>query len=493
MEFFWDDDEALAFQVHLKPNQQLKYLNKGSCHPSSCLRAIPHGVLHRLAKLTTMTDDNRNTSMADLYPHHYEAMRQAKLPLDEPPTLEEMKEKSTSTNALGEHNESAAAKKRKQQERNRKRCVPFVVSFCHYWKVPIHKTLQRIKKNFPGLSWLRITMAYKRFQNVTELFQADLNTKLNRQVESLDFATLPCNCRLAQGGRCPYLGKCREPIVVYKAVCLQTDKYYLGCTQQLKKLRLQQHIAETKDKVYKNRNTDSFAAHFCQFIPPEAPRKGSTKYIKMRVETVWKGDPMSTVKTFGSNRCKLCARERLAIVHALRKEPEKCINSCSELYGACRHKPRFHRFRKDDDPANTDEPEKGERVSDTQNIRPAPNSTTSNASSSFSFMPEGENESPKDSETTPPVDRSMINPSVNQKNGYRARHMAGLVEDVDTIYDDQPTDTEPPSPLGEDHPFDKLEPIRETDISQDGSNNLEKLAWLVRRAAEASASGRSDN
>ena len=40
MEFFWQNEE-LKFQVHLKDNQLLKYVNKGSTHTYVCLRAIP--------------------------------------------------------------------------------------------------------------------------------------------------------------------------------------------------------------------------------------------------------------------------------------------------------------------------------------------------------------------------------------------------------------------------------------------------------------------
>ena len=41
------------------------------------------------------------------------------------------------------------------------------------------------------------------------------------------------------------------------------------------------------------------------------------------------------------------------------------INKCNEVYGACRHKPNFHRFNQlptSDAKTSTDEPTKGERV-----------------------------------------------------------------------------------------------------------------------------------
>jgi hypothetical protein len=56
-------EESLHFSVHLKPNQHLKYLNAESTHSPSCLEAIPHGVLGRLARLTTLTEENENVGL----------------------------------------------------------------------------------------------------------------------------------------------------------------------------------------------------------------------------------------------------------------------------------------------------------------------------------------------------------------------------------------------------------------------------------------------
>jgi hypothetical protein len=54
MEMRWDDSGSLKFGVHMKPNQQLKYLNSSSSHNPGCIKAIPNGVSHRLAKLTSV-------------------------------------------------------------------------------------------------------------------------------------------------------------------------------------------------------------------------------------------------------------------------------------------------------------------------------------------------------------------------------------------------------------------------------------------------------
>ena len=38
MEIYWSKKDELHFQVHMKENQVLKYLNKGSCHAKKLFR-----------------------------------------------------------------------------------------------------------------------------------------------------------------------------------------------------------------------------------------------------------------------------------------------------------------------------------------------------------------------------------------------------------------------------------------------------------------------
>ena len=64
------------------------------------------------------------------------------------------------------------------------------------------------------------------------------------------------------------------------------------------------------------------------------------------MEVIWKGNPISCSKSFGKLNCTLCMKERLAILKTLGDKDNKrrLINSNTELHGACRHKPKFHRF-----------------------------------------------------------------------------------------------------------------------------------------------------
>ena len=74
----------------MKPNQKLKYLNNGSCHTNSCFKAIPWGVFGRLANLTSRTRKNLKCKIDELYPDHYEALKDAELAPSDPPTMKEV-------------------------------------------------------------------------------------------------------------------------------------------------------------------------------------------------------------------------------------------------------------------------------------------------------------------------------------------------------------------------------------------------------------------
>lgn len=379
MQLSWKDvGDGLIFGVYLKPNQELKYLNKGSAHTPDCFKAINTGVFNRLAKLTSLNESNSNKQLDVLYPHHFEALRNAQLVDDRTfiPTLRQAKEE-----LLDDAKRQLRKDKKKRQERDRKRAIYFKIGVSNYWSVPIHKIIKDIKKAFPTLSWLRVSMSYHRFPNIRELFQGDLNTKLVEGVNSLDYMDRPCNCRVGKTN-CPYMGKCRQRIVVYKATCLQTNKVYIGNTSQHVKTRIQQHIRDTKDLVCKGKRSDSFAYYFSKLVPPDTPRKEVNQHVKLKIDILWKGNPLAVVKTFGTNCCKLCAKERLEILKLTRRYPDLAINKCSEIYGSCRHKPKFHRFNQEQN-ASTDESGKDERVG-----RPLSTTSTNSQMSAFSSSDE---------------------------------------------------------------------------------------------------------
>jgi hypothetical protein len=212
--------------IHLKPNQQLKYLNKGSAHTNACFKAIPAGVYHRLTKLTSMDENNADKCLEDIYPEHFKALRRANLITNKIPTLREemsrVEEKLEQKRTKTREDES-----KKKREDLRKRSTFFCVGYSKAWITPIHKVIKEIKERFK-LSWLRVSMSYHRFSNLREVFQGDLSKKLTLDVKSKDFETLECNCRLGSEKRCGYDNMCRKSIIVYKVECKETSKSTLG-------------------------------------------------------------------------------------------------------------------------------------------------------------------------------------------------------------------------------------------------------------------------
>ena len=336
MELYWNQDQDLRFRVHLKPNQQLMYLNRGSTHTRCCYKAIQKGVFGRLGKLTSVDGDNASKRLSDLYPDHFTALERAKVIRGTVPTLKQQHQEDTP--------QAYNARKLKQLQRDKDRTIYFCVGHSDAWAKPIHHVIKELKQQF-GIKWLRVSMSYHRFPNLRELFQKDLNKKMNVGICSKDFQALECNCR---GGQCGYNNVCRTPIVVYKVECKMTNKVYIGSTQQHFKTRMQHHYAETRALQKTGKRSDSFARHFAGLY-----RRMDIRPTLLRNETtcsvLWKGNPISAVKTFGTNNCLLCNKERLEILKMNRYKPDLLINSCHEIYGACRHKPRFHRYHKAQD------------------------------------------------------------------------------------------------------------------------------------------------
>ena len=98
--------------------------------------------------------------------------------------------------------------------------------------------------------------------------------------------------------------------------------------------------------------TDIFARHFTSQVtlPLKPNKKGipdlqsSELYPLVRVKVLWSGNPISCMNSFGTLKCVLCMKERRIILNRSNKSPESLINNRTEIYGACRHNPDFHRY-----------------------------------------------------------------------------------------------------------------------------------------------------
>ena len=141
------------------------------------------------------------------------------------------------------------------------------------------------------------------------------------------------------------------------------------------------HFAETRNQINKGLVSDSFAKHFASHFKTVSKNSqissGDIRKIT-KVSILWQGNPISSMKTFGKINCNLCMMERMEILKAKKLDElngeHKLINSSKELYGACRHKTKFHRYRSFKKPISTDEgcinPERSEQIAsdDTQEL-----------------------------------------------------------------------------------------------------------------------------
>ena len=344
MELYWNDDHQLESRVHLKENQHLLYLNSNSNHPAHCFKNIPNGVINRLAKLTTMNNDNMNTPMNELYPRHFQALHQANLLID----LTQPNQIPTLAEALQSIHEQEASTPISNHERRKKtraqaRTTYFCMGKVAGWKTPPWVTIQRAQKDY-NLSWLRMSMSYHRFPNFKEILNADLVSKLRRNIISRDFQNEECNCKDRETTGCDYTDICRDKCLVYGVTCRITNSTYIGSTQQHFKRRMGQHFKSVRELLRTGKKSDSYAFHSARILQNFQKPSNGLQLNTITVQKLWQANPLTCVPTFGTARCHLCNHEKLAIFNLHRKDPHHLINYKSEITNKCRHKPQFHRF-----------------------------------------------------------------------------------------------------------------------------------------------------
>jgi hypothetical protein len=237
-------------------------------------------------------------------------------------------------------------RKKLEGSRDKARQTYFCIGVSNFWrKKPIHKTLMELR-NKHKLKWLRISMSYHRFSNLREIFQGDLTTKLTEDVASKDFMDEECNCHKSTkvGGLCIFGEKCRRKMLVYKCTCKDCGIFYIGQTQNGLKARITGHVSETTKTVKEgeSRDTCTFAKHFAKHFEGKATAKEVKE--KLKIEVLWQGNPISCMKTFRKLGCKLCMMERVALLKAMEEDPNNTINTRDEIFGACKHKTKFHQY-----------------------------------------------------------------------------------------------------------------------------------------------------
>ena len=150
----------------------------------SRFKAIPNGVLKRLANLSSANPETENKRLNELYPQHALALEKAQLTSasSDYQTLKESLEEiqiqnqNATNSANNTHTENSTAAETKRQ-RDKARTTWFCIGYSKIWGMPISARLQRLREKYK-LSWLRNAMSYRRFENLGQKFNSDLSGKV---------------------------------------------------------------------------------------------------------------------------------------------------------------------------------------------------------------------------------------------------------------------------------------------------------------------------
>ena len=346
-----------------------QYLNRGSNHRYSTFEAIPRGVFIRLARLTTITDANKDMPIDERYPLHAAALRQAGLITDGFPTLSEARMMDAEyrrdvelAEGLDAPDEDSAATIPEPKSYQPGRDTFVKVGFSRFWSVPLHAKLKELRVKY-RLKWLRLRMAYHCFPNLQSIFSADLGRKVMKGIESRDCKDKDCNCRASHHIRtdedfgvaqCIYGGECNQHCTVYKVTCRLSQKIYIGQSQQALKSRFIDggcsHFQTTKKQANGQEvSSTTLSSHLVdQLHISHHPRRQGFQVDNVRplvfVDVEWKGNPISTMKSFKTRSCILCMKERWFIFNHRDANPQTVLNQNLEVHKGCKHSTRFHRF-----------------------------------------------------------------------------------------------------------------------------------------------------
>ena len=104
-------------------------------------------------------------------------------------------------------------------------------------------------------------------------------------------------------------------MVVYKATCKNTKMSYIGNTQNHLKKRMQQHFGQVNEVLKTGKKSDTYADHFSEVWKNWGSLPLSlVQAQELDISIMWKGNALSTMKTFGTRNCVLCAKGSVAIV-----------------------------------------------------------------------------------------------------------------------------------------------------------------------------------
>ena len=112
------------------------------------------------------------------------------------------------------------------------------------------------------------------------------------------------------------------------------------------------HFQQTKSLANgcTNRGTSTLSSHLAEHlhISHHPQRIGFTaNHVRhlVFVDTLWIGNVIASMKSFCTNSCLLCMKERYFIFKHRLKNPCNLLNQNLDIHKGCIHNPKFHRFQ----------------------------------------------------------------------------------------------------------------------------------------------------
>ena len=88
--------------------------------------------------------------------------------------------------------------------------------------------------------------------------------------------------------------------MIYKVICKECKKFYVGISQNKVKLRFTEHYSSVKKQLERNKTSSKFSTHFSRCYQK---RYGTKKYDINKIrdmchhEIIYEANPLSAVKT----------------------------------------------------------------------------------------------------------------------------------------------------------------------------------------------------
>jgi hypothetical protein len=124
----------------------------------------------------------------------------------------------------------------------------------------------------------------------------------------------------------------------------RTGNCYIGAMLQTLKKWVAGHLQSARQFLRNGACSSTLAIHLAQMWQQSSNSIPIAGMLcdELSCSILWQGDPFSCSKTFVKFSCKLCQKERVALLRHSWMDESNMLNECCELHGFCRHTARFH-------------------------------------------------------------------------------------------------------------------------------------------------------